>query len=111
MHDRRQAELVDGLDRERDQAERGPDRRPLVIGVDTEASAPRDRIGEVQLPVRFETLALIVREDPVDDLARHLGRHDGVILERLQASSDPYRRMGPRRQMQVGGVALDDLEQ
>ena len=111
VHDGRQPELLDGLDRERDQAEGRPDRRALVVGVDTEASSSRNRIGEVDLPVGLKALALIVGQDRVDRLARLLGGHDGVVLQRLEASPDPYGWMGPGREMQVGGVALDDLEQ
>ena len=111
VQDDRQAELVDGLDRERDQAEGRPDRAALVVGVDTEASASWDRVGEVDLPVGLQALALIVGQDRVDRLARLLGGHDGVVLQRLEASPDPYGWMCPGREMQVGGVALDDLEQ
>ena len=65
----RQAELVDARHPERDQAERRPDRSPLVVGVYAEAGVARDRVGEVELPVRLQTLALVAREDRVDDLA------------------------------------------
>jgi hypothetical protein len=111
VDDRRQPELLDGLDAERDEAERRADRRALVVGVDAKPRPARDRVGEVDLPVGLQALALVVREDRVDDLARLLGAHDGVILERLQASADADRRMRARREVQVGGVALDRLEQ
>ncbi len=107
----RHAELVERLDDGRDQAERRPDRRALVIGVDTEAGASRDRVGEVDLPLGLEALTLVVGEDRVDDLPRHLGRHDRVVVQRRQPPAHADRRVSSRGQMQVGGVALDDLEQ
>ena len=70
----RQAEVVDRLDRRRDQAERGADRGALEVGVDAEARVAGDRVGEVELPLVLELLALVVGEDRVDDLARVGGR-------------------------------------
>jgi len=111
VHDGRQAELVDGLDHGRDQAKRRADGGPLVVRVDAEAGVPGDRVGEVDLPLRLQPLALVVGEDRVHDLARLLGGHHGVVLQRLEAPPDAHRRARPRGQMQVGRVALDDLEQ
>src|SRR5256885_245482 len=68
-----QPEPVDGDDLEGDQAEGGAQRSALEVGVDTEARAPRDRVGEVDLPVGLQPLALIVVEDRVDDLPRVVG--------------------------------------
>ena len=65
-----QAELVDRGQAERDQAEGGADRAALVVGVDTEAGVAGDRVGEVELPVGLQALALVAGEDRVDDLAR-----------------------------------------
>ena len=70
VHGRRQAELVDRGQPERDQAERGADRAALVVGVDAEARVAGDRVGEVELPVGLQALALVAGEDRVDDLAR-----------------------------------------
>ena len=54
-----QTELVDRGELERDQAKRGPDRAALEIGIDAEARVPGDRVGEVELPVCLEALALV----------------------------------------------------
>ena len=60
-----------------DQAEGGADRRALEVGVDAEARVAGDRVGEVDLPVGLQALALVVGEDRVDDLAR-VGRASGA---------------------------------
>ena len=70
VHRGGQAELVDRGQPERDQAEGRADRAALVVGVDTEARVAGDRVGEVELPVGLQALALIAGEDRVDDLAR-----------------------------------------
>ena len=70
VDDRRQAELVDRGQPERDQAEGRADRATLVVGVDAEARVAGDRVGEVELPVGLQALALVAGEDRVDDLAR-----------------------------------------
>ena len=59
-----------GDDLDGDQAEGGADRGALEVGVDAEAGATGDRVGEVELPVGLQPLALVVGEDRVDDLAR-----------------------------------------
>ena len=75
---RRQAELVEARDLVRDQAEGGADRAALEEAVDAEAGDARDRVGEVELLLVLEPLALVVVEDRVDDLARVLrGRAAG----------------------------------
>ena len=38
-------------------------------------------------------------------------RHDGVVLERHEATTDPDDRMRPGGHMEVGGPAVQDLEQ
>ena len=53
----------------RDVAEGGADRAALEEAVDAEAGDVRDRVGEVELQVVLEALALVVVEDRVDDLA------------------------------------------
>ncbi len=82
MDDGRQAQVVDRGDHRRDQAERRAQRGALEVGVDAEARLAGDRVGEVDLPVRLQALALIVGEDPVDDLAGVRGHQLGVLVER-----------------------------
>ncbi len=93
VHGGRQAELVDRGQSERDQAEGGADRAPLVVGVDAEARVAGDRVGEVELPVGLKALALIAGENRVDDLARVGRRQLRVFLERRQAPANAHGRM------------------
>ena len=66
----------------------------LEEGVDAEPGDVRDRVGEVELLVVLEALALVVVEDAVDDLARLLG------VERPR--SPPSARSGPCRGSPAG---------
>ena len=68
--DRRQAERLDRHRLGRDQAEGGADGAALEVGVDAVAADAGDRVGEVELPVGLEALALRRVEDRVDELAR-----------------------------------------
>ena len=97
VHDGRQAELVDRGQLGGDQAEGGADRAALVVGVDAEAGVAGDRVGEVDLPVGLQALALVVGEDRVDDLARVIRGEHGVALERRQTAAHAERRRGARR--------------
>jgi hypothetical protein len=72
----------------RDQAEGGGQRGALHVRVHAEASLARDRVGEVDLPVRLQALALLVREDRVDDLTGELRRHMRVV-QRVQPAVMP----------------------
>ena len=72
---------------EGDQAEGGADRAALVVGVDAEAGVAGDRVGEVELPVGLQALALVAGEDRVDDLAR---------VGRATASGSPRAARGGR---------------
>jgi hypothetical protein len=83
LEHRRQAERAELRHLVRDQAEGRRHRRALHIRVHAEAGLPRDRVGEVDLPVRLQPLTLLVREDRVDDLTRELRRQMRVI-QRVQ---------------------------
>ena len=106
-----QPELVDRGQAEGDQAEGRADRAALVVGVDTEARVAGDRVGEVQLPVGLQALALVAGEDRVDDLARVGGGQLRIVLERREAPAHAHRRVRAGAQVQVGGAAVDDLHQ
>ena len=67
---RRHPELLERLDRLRDQPEGGADARALEVGVDAEAREAGNRVGEVELPLRLEELLLLGRADPVDERPR-----------------------------------------
>jgi hypothetical protein len=110
-HRRRQAEAIERHHVERDQAQCGTDGGALHVGVDAEAGPPRDLVGEVELPVVLELLALTLGQDRVDDLARVVGGEDGEALHRHQATAYPHGRGCPRRDVEVGGPAVNDLEQ
>jgi hypothetical protein len=111
VDDRRQAEVVDRGDDRRDQPERGAERRALEVRVDAEPGLAGDRVGEVDLPVRLQALALIVREDPVDDLAGVRGHQLRVLLERDEAAAHADHRLSAGGQVKVGRPAFQDIEQ
>ena len=67
----------------RDAAERGADRSALEEAVDAEAGDARDGVGEVELLVGLEALALVVVEEAVDGVAR--------LLRRTAARTPPVR--------------------
>ena len=77
VHGRGQPQLIDRGQAVRNQAEGRTDRAALVIGVDAEARVTGDRVGEVELPVGLQALALIAGEDRVDDLAGVRGVSSG----------------------------------
>ena len=110
VHDRRQAQLVDRGDLGRDQAERGAERGTLEVRVDPEPRPSGDRVGEVDLPVGLEPLALAAREDRVDDLPR-LGRVERRVVERLELPAHAHGRRRTRGEVQVRGAPVDDLHQ
>jgi hypothetical protein len=93
------------------EAERGADRGALHVRVDAEARVARDGVGEVELPVVLELLALVVREDAVDDLARVGGRQLRIALERREAAADADHRRRAGGQVKVGRVAGDDVQE
>ena len=66
---RRQLQVVEALDLLRDVAEGGAHSTALEVAVDAEAGDSGDRVGEVELLLVLEALALVVVEDRVDDLA------------------------------------------
>ena len=108
---RRQPERLQGRDLERDQAEGGAERGALEVGVDTEARAAGDLVGEVQLPVVLQLLALVVRQDRVDDLARVGRRQRRVAVDRGQAPAHTHHRRRTGGQVEVRRPSVDDLEQ
>ena len=106
--DRRQAELLDRHRLGRDQTEGGADRAALEEGVDAEAALARHRVGEVELMVGLQALALGVVEDRVDDLARVGRRQLREALDRRERAAHAQHRRNARGDVEVGRVALDD---
>jgi hypothetical protein len=84
---------------------------PIAERVDAEARGARDGVGEVELPVGLQPLALVVREDGVDDLARVVRREDRELFERHEPAAHAHGGMGARGDVEVRGAALEDLEQ
>ena len=111
VQDGREAERLDAGELLRDEAERGADGLALEERVHAEAGGAGDRVGEVELPIGLEALALVVREDRVDDLARRLRREDRVLLELHEAAAHADDRMRARGDVEIGGPAVQDLEQ
>ena len=85
------------------------DRGALHVGVDPEAPEPGHRVGEVDLPLLLEPLALVVRKDRVDDVAGVLGRERRVALERTQLAAHADHRRRADGQVEVRRVQLDDF--
>ena len=111
VHGGRQPEVVDGDDVGGDQAEGGADGRALEVGVDAEARVAGDRVGEVDLPVGLEPLALVVGEDRVDDLARVGRRQARIALHAHEAAADADHRRSAGGDVQVGGAARHDVHE
>ncbi len=107
LQDGGQVELLEGLDLLRDVAEGGADRAALEEAVDAEAGHVGDRVGEVELGVVLEPLALVVVEDRVDDLARLLRGQRRDVLERHDPPADAHGGTEAGGQMHVGGAHLD----
>ena len=104
---RRHAERVQRGDLLRDQAEGGADRAALEVAVDAEAGDAGDRVGEVELFVVLEAFALVVVEDPVDDLAGLLRVQDRETVHRLDPALVADRRREAGGEVDVGGAGLD----
>ena len=111
VDDRGQAEVVDRAQPEGDEPEGGAERGALEVGVHTEAGVAGNRVGEVQLPVGLQALALLAGEDRVDDFTRVRGGQLGVLRERGEAAANADGGVGSDAQVKVGGAAVDDLHQ
>ena len=105
-----QAEGVQGRHVLRDQAERGADRGALEVGVHAEAGLAGDGVGQVDLPVGLQLLALGVGQDRVHDLAHLLRAQHGRVDGPQLAALAQHRRRA-RRQVQVRGAGLQHLHQ
>jgi hypothetical protein len=75
----RKPKLADALYLAGDGTERRADSAPLEVDVDPEAGDARQRVAEVELPLVLQSLALIVGEEVVDQVARRIGRQGRII--------------------------------
>ena len=108
----REAELVERLDRNRDDAKHHADRAALLEHVAAEPAEARNAVGEIDVLRVLELLPLT---------GRHDGRRDGhrvVVIEPSiggrghEVAADPHHRIAADLQVQVRGAVLDgDLEQ
>ena len=91
-----QAELLDGLDLERDRAADDRDRAALAEGVDAEAGEAGDRVGEVDLASSRELLELrLVGEHLEEHRARcPPGASGSVSVDRLELAVQADRAGG-----------------
>src|SRR3954454_19971352 len=85
----RKGELLEGLDLLRDQPERGADAALGEEDFDAETGEPRDLVGDVDLAVDLESLLLLGREHPVEELLGFLGGEWLEILDREDLAADP----------------------
>src|SRR5215211_1980244 len=105
-----QTELVEAFYLVRYRAERRTERAFLEVHVDPEAGGARQGIAEVELPVVLQALALVVREDVVDQLAGHVGGKRWVV-ERLDLALHAHHRRQPDRYVQVARAQPDRVEE
>src|SRR5687768_8518080 len=103
----RQRQLVDGGDAHRDHAEDHPDRAALLKRVAAEPAETGHAVGEIDLVVVLELLAVAGRED------RGGHRHHILVIEpflfggRSQRAADPHHRVAAHLQVEVRGAALN----
>jgi hypothetical protein len=74
-----QPELADALYPAGDGTESRAQSASLEVDVDPEAGAARQREAEVELPLVLQSLALVVGEEVVDQVARLVGRQGRII--------------------------------
>jgi len=94
-----------------DEAEGGADRAALEKAVDAEPGDAGNRVGEVELFEILEAFALVVVEDRVDDLAGLLAGEHVEALHRHDLALVAHARRYARREVHVGGTALDHAAQ
>ena len=107
-----QAELVDGLDHDRDGAHHDRDRAALVEGVDAEAPEALDRVREVDLVLGLELGDLLrVDEHLQERVARVLGEQALGAGDRLELTVQTDERVGGDLQVKVGALGRDEIPQ
>jgi hypothetical protein len=96
LDDRGHAQLLERLDLPRDRAHDGAERFTLLEDVDAEPGVTGDGIGEVQLELFLEDLALPLRHDAVEGLLQLARGQLGVPVDHLHLTADPDGRRGVR---------------
>ena len=102
---RRESQLLEGTDPERDGAEGAGDGPALHVDVRPEAGEPLDAEGEVEFPFLLEPLLLDLGQDAV---AKPLGvlRHERLVRQWHQTAVHADRRRDPRRDVEIGRPLL-----
>jgi hypothetical protein len=106
-HRLRDAEVLEGLDLVRDPPEGGTDVLPLPVDIDAEPGGARHRVREVELELLLEALALLLRQDGVDESLDEVRRQRRAVVQRRQLTVDPHQRRGTRRQVQVRRAGVE----
>ena len=107
--DRRQTEVLEVLDLERDHPEDRADRVALHVDVDTEPSPSGQGVRHVELELLLEALAHLLGQDRVDHALQRTGRERGVLTQALELAVYAHRRRRARGQVQVRSVRLQEL--
>src|SRR5918996_6089645 len=108
----RERQLLQGLDLERDEPERGAQGVSLEVHVHPEPALARQRVGRVELQLLLQPLPLALGEDRIQHPLDLVGPHLRVLIEPDQPAIDPHHRRASRRDVEVAGVAVEDrLEQ
>src|SRR4029077_8973157 len=76
-----------------------------------EARVTGDRVGEVELPIGLEPLALLAGEDRVDDLSRVLPGELRVLVEPREAAAHTHERLRAGAEVQIGSASRHDFHQ
>ena len=105
-HDRRQAQLLEGLDLEGNRAEGAGHVAALHEDVAAEARELLDAEREIELVRLLEAVLLGVGQHRVAELLR-LRRRERRHLERMQLAVDPELRRRARRDVKVARALLD----
>jgi hypothetical protein len=111
LHDRRQLQLLEAHDLERDLADRHGHAAALLEDVAAEAGQVRDAEREVEFVLRLEPLLLRLRQDRVCDVQRVLRREHVLRVRVHDVAVDAQLRSLARRDVQVAAPALDHLLQ
>src|SRR5215211_5127185 len=104
-----QPQLADTLYLAWDGTESRANSAPLEVDVDPEAGAARQRVTEAELPLVLQSLALVVREEVIDQVARRVGRQ-GRIIQRLDLAADPHHGRQTGRDVQVARPHICGIE-
>jgi hypothetical protein len=106
---RRQVEVGERLDVERDLAHHDRDATALLEAVAAEAREVLDAEREVELVLHLEALLLVLGEHRVRELQRVLRLEDHLLPGRLDVPVDAELGAVARGDVQVGRAALDHL--